>query len=206
MGLFENPYVDLKKAQRVLADPQHRVVARAAAERTAVLLRNEGGLLPLDRNKIKSIAVIGPLADSRRDTLGPWVFAHDLEETVTVLEGIKLKAGSKVRVDYLPGVTMPARLHGSMFDMNPATAAKRVEVDDASELPRAVALAQASDVAVLVLGEAQNMIGEQASRSSLDLPGRQQELLDAVSPPANRSWCCSCRRVRWISRTASRVH
>jgi beta-glucosidase len=181
MGLFENPYVDLEKAQRVLADPQHRVVARTAAERTAVLLRNEGGVLPLDRNKIKSIAVIGPLADSRRDTLGPWVFAHELEETVTVLEGIKLKAGSKVRVDYLPGVSMPARLHGSMFDMNPATAAKRVEVDDASELPRAVALAQASDVAVLVLGEAQNMIGEQASRSSLDLPGRQQELLDAVN-------------------------
>jgi beta-glucosidase len=55
-----------------------------------------------------------------------------------------------------------------------------VEVDDASELPRAVALAKASDVTVLVLGEAQNMIGEQASRSSLDLPGRQQELLDAV--------------------------
>jgi beta-glucosidase len=180
MGLFENPYVVLEDAQRVLADPQHRVVARVAAERSAVLLRNEGGLLPLDRNKIKSIAVIGPLADSRRDTLGPWVFAHDLEETVSVLEGIKLKAGGKVRVDYLPGVSMPARLHGSMFDMNPATAAKRVEVDDASELPRAVALAQASDVAILVLGEAQNMIGEQASRSSLDLPGRQQELLAAV--------------------------
>jgi beta-glucosidase len=180
MGLFENPYVDLEKARRALADPQHRVVSRIAAERSAVLLRNEGGLLPLDRNKIKSIAVIGPLADSRRDTLGPWVFAHDLEETVTVLEGIKSKAGSSVRVDYLPGVTMPARLHASMFDMNPATAAKRVEVDDASELPRAVALAQASDVTVLVLGEAQNMIGEQASRSSLDLPGRQQELLEAV--------------------------
>jgi beta-glucosidase len=156
------------------------VVARTAAERAAVLLRNEGGLLPLDRNKIKSIAVIGPLADSQRDTLGPWVFEHDLKETVTVLGGIKLKAGGKIRVDYLPGVTMPARLHGSMFDMNPATAAKRVEVDDARELPRAVALAQASDVTVLVLGEAQNMIGEQASRSSLDLPGRQQELLQAV--------------------------
>jgi beta-glucosidase len=180
MGLFENPYVVLEDAQRVLADPKHRVIARTAAERTAVLLRNEGGLLPLDKSKIKSIAVIGPLADSRRDTLGPWVFAHDLDETVTVLEGIKQKAGNKVRVDYSPGVTMPARMHASIFDMNPATAAKRVEVDDASELARAVALAQASDVAVLVLGEAQNMIGEQASRSSLDLPGRQQELLDAV--------------------------
>jgi beta-glucosidase len=181
MGLFENPYVDLANAQRVLADPQHRVVSRMAAERTAVLLRNEGNLLPLDRSKIKSIAVIGPLADSQRDTLGPWVFAHDLEETVTILRGVKQKAGSNVRVDYSPGVTMPARLHASIFDMNPATAAKRVDVDDASELSRAVALAQASDVTVLVLGEAQNMIGEQASRSSLDLPGRQQELLDAVN-------------------------
>jgi beta-glucosidase len=180
MGLFEKPYADPEKAARVLADPRHRAVSRTAAERSAVLLRNEGGRLPLDRNKLKSIAVIGPLADSARDTLGPWVFAHDLGETVTILEGIKAKAGKNVRVDYSPGVSMPARLHASMFDMNPATAAKRVEVDEATELPRAVALAQASDMTVLVLGEAQNMIGEQASRSSLDLPGRQQELLDAM--------------------------
>jgi beta-glucosidase len=180
MGLFEKPYVDLKQANRVLADPQHRVVSRTAAERTAVLLRNEGGLLPLDRTKLKSIAVIGPLADSARDTLGPWVFAFDLDETVTVHAGIKAKAGSNVRVEYSPGVTMPERFNPTFFDSLPGNAAKRVEIDDASELPRAVALAQASDVTVLVLGEAQNMIGEFASRSSLDLPGRQQELLDAV--------------------------
>ena len=180
MGLFEKPYVDQKQAQRVLADPRHREVSRRAAERSAVLLRNEGSLLPLDASKLQSIAVIGPLADSARDTLGPWVFGFDLGETVTVLAGIRAAAGKNVRVDYSPGVTMPARLHPSIFDLNPAMAAKRVEVDDASELPRAVALAKAADVTVLVLGEAQNMIGEQASRSSLDLPGRQQELLDAV--------------------------
>lgn len=180
MGLFEKPYVDQEQAQRVLADPQHRVVSRRAAERSAVLLRNEASLLPLDASKLQSIAVIGPLADSARDTLGPWVFGFDLGETVTVLAGIRAAAGKHVRVDYSPGVTMPARLHPSIFDLNPAMAAKRVEVDDASELPRAVALAKAADVTVLVLGEAQNMIGEQASRSSLDLPGRQQELLDAV--------------------------
>ena len=179
MGLFEKPYVDLEQAQRVLADPQHRVVSRAAAERTAVLLRNEGGLLPLDP-KLKSIAVIGPLADSARDTLGPWVFAYDLNETVSVLAGIKAKVGSKVRVDYSPGVSLPVRSNPSIFDQLPVAAATRVQVDDASELPRAVALARASDVAVLVLGEAQIMIGENASRSSLDLPGRQQELLEAV--------------------------
>ena len=180
MGLFDKPYVDLEQAKRVLADPQHRVVSRTAAERTAVLLRNEGGLLPLDLSKLKSIAVIGPLADSARDTLGPWVFAHDLKETVTVLAGIKAKAGSNVRVDYLAGrqhAGAPASLdirHDSGAWREARGGRRR------RELPRAVALAKASDVTVLVLGEAQNMIGEQASRSSLDLPGRQQELLDAV--------------------------
>ena len=124
--------------------------------------------------------MIGPLADSARDTLGPWVFAYDLKETVTVLAGIKAKVGKNVRVDYSPGVSLPMRTNPSIFDQLPTAAATNVQVDEASELPRAVALARASDVAVLVLGESQIMIGENASRSSLDLPGRQQELLEAV--------------------------
>jgi len=180
MGLFEKPYVDLAEAERVLHDPQHRVVARVAAERSAVLLHNEGGALPLDGKTLKSIAVIGPLADSARDTVGPWVFDQDDQETVTVLDGIRAKVAKGVRVDHSPGVTMPARLHKSIFDSSPHKEIPRVQVDDDAEIRRSVELARASDVAVLVLGEAQLMIGEQASRSSLDLPGRQQELLDAV--------------------------
>lgn len=180
MGLFEQPYVDLEEAQRVLNDPAHRVVARTAAERTAVLLRNEGGVLPLDRHALKSVVVIGPLADSARDTVGPWVFDQDDKETITILAGIKAKVGNSVRVDYSPGVTMPARLHRSIFETGPHSAPPGVQVDDAAEIRHAVELARASDVAVLVLGEGQIMIGEHASRSSLDLPGRQQELLDAV--------------------------
>ena len=70
LGLFDEPYVDEDRAREVLADPAHREVARIAAERSAVLLRNEGDLLPLDAGNLRSIAVIGPLADSRRDTLG----------------------------------------------------------------------------------------------------------------------------------------
>ena len=181
MGLFEKPYVDLEQAQRVLADPQHRVVSRTAAERTAVLLRNEGGLLPLDPNKLKSIAVIGPLADSARDTLGPWVFAHDLKETVTVLAGIKAKAGNKVRVDYLPGVSHAGA--PASFDVRHESepwlrSAWRWTTPASYHAP--LRWRRRPTSTVLVLGEAQNMIGEQASRSSLDLPGRQQELLDAV--------------------------
>ena len=103
MGLFDDPYVDEDLAREVLADPDHRVVAGVAAERSAVLLRNEGELLPLDAGSLGSIAVIGPLADSARDTIGPWCFDFDLDETVTVLDGIRARAGDTVRVDYAHG-------------------------------------------------------------------------------------------------------
>ncbi len=93
MGLFDEPYVDEDRARAVLADPTHRDLARVAAERSAVLLRNQGDLLPLDAGSLSSIAVIGPLADSKRDTIGPWVFDFDLDETITVLEGVRARAG-----------------------------------------------------------------------------------------------------------------
>ena len=182
LGLFDDPYVDEERAREVLADPAHREVARVAAERSAVLLRNEGDLLPLDAAGLSSIAVLGPLADSRRDTLGPWVFDFDLDETVTVLQGIRDKVGAGVRVDFSPGVPVVQRVFPSMFDMwgnnRPADPAG---FDPEAEFSRAVELARNADVAVVVLGEFQNMIGEAASRSSLELPGRQLELLQAVA-------------------------
>jgi beta-glucosidase len=180
MGLLDNPYVDEENARTVLADPAHRAAARIAAQRSAVLLRNEGGLLPLASPG--SVAVIGPLADSRRDTLGPWVFDFDLGETVTVLDGIRNRAGAAVEVGYAPGIRPAHRAFPSMFDMFDGSApADPPGFDDDAELARAVSLAQACDVAVVVLGEWQNMIGEGASRSSLELPGRQLALLQAVA-------------------------
>ena len=182
LGLFENPYVDEDRARRVLADPRHREVALAAAERSAVLLRNDGGLLPLDPHELSSVAVIGPLADSRRDTLGPWVFDFDLDETVTVLDGIRRKVGDRMRVESAPGIPVVQRVFPSMFDMFGGNRPQDPEGFDAgAELRRAVAIAGAADVAVVVAGEWQNMIGEAASRSSLELPGRQLELLQAVA-------------------------
>ncbi len=179
IGLLDQPYVDEDQAREVLADPAHRVAARQAAQRSAVLLRNEGGLLPLASPN--SIAVIGPLADSRRDTLGPWVFDFDLDETVTVLDGIRNRAGHGAVVGYAPGIRPAQRVFPSMFDMFANNAPADPDgFDDDAELARAVALARASDVAVVVLGEWQNMIGEAASRSSLELPGGQLALLQAV--------------------------
>jgi beta-glucosidase len=181
LGLFDAPYVDEDRAREVLADPEHRQVARVAAERSAVLLRNQGSLLPLAVDQLSTIAVIGPLAASQRDTLGPWVFDFDLDETVTVLDGIRRRVADKVRVDYAPGIGVVQRVFPSMFDMFGGNRPADPEgFDEDAEFPRAVEVAAAADVAVVVVGEWQNMIGEAASRSSIELPGRQLELLQAV--------------------------
>lgn len=180
LGLFEHPYVDVARARRVLADPLSREVARRLAARSAVLLRNEGALLPLDRGAVKRIAVIGPVADSPRDTLGPWAFDEDDRESVGILAGLREKLGAGTRVDYAQGVNMPARVIPTVIDTLPGQVVRRSPIDDTAGIREAAALARASDVAVLVLGEAHNMSGELASRSSLDLPGRQQDLLEAV--------------------------
>jgi beta-glucosidase len=183
MGLFEQPFVDEAKAQAVLNDPARLRLARVAAERSAVLLRNQGGLLPLDRKAVTSIALIGPLADAPRDALGPWVFPQNRPPSQSILASLKAKAGPSVRVDYSEGVRMPPRGVPSPFEMIEkmfGDERPQAPLDETAEIRRAVSLAKGADVAVLVLGEAQEMIGESASRSSLDLPGRQQELLDAV--------------------------
>jgi beta-glucosidase len=181
LGLFENPYVDEDHAAAVLGDPAHREVAKLAAQRSAVLLRNEANVLPLSAENLSSVAVIGPLADSQRDTLGPWIFDYDLAETVTILDGIKARVGDLAEIRYAPGIRPAFRTFPSMFDMWPNNTPIDPEgFDEDAELAKAVELAAASDVAIVVAGEWQNMIGESASRSSLELPGRQLELIQAV--------------------------
>ena len=180
MGLFEQPSSISTRPNgcstiRPIARPRG---SRPSARRSCCATSR--ALLPLDRD-IGSIAVIGPFADAARDTVGPWVFQQDDTETVTVLAGIRAQGrrrdrGSSIR----PGVSVPARMFKSIFEGPADKPVPRIEVDDDAEIARAVGLAEKADVAILVLGEAQIMIGEHASRSSLDLPGRQQELLDAV--------------------------
>jgi len=181
LGLFEHPYVDEVLAREVLNDPDHRAEAMHSAERSAVLLRNEGGLLPLQASRYKSIAVLGPLADSNNDTTGSWAFANDPGETVTVLQALERQAGSETHVEYAPGVQI-ARKFPSPFDgiTKVKKQAAWSEGQAAEEFAKAVQIAQHSDLAIMVLGEAQNMSGESASRSSLELPGKQEQLLEAV--------------------------
>lgn len=181
MGLFENPYVDEQLAETILNDQQHRDIARITAERSAVLLRNEDGLLPLDRKSVKSIAVMGPLADSARDIMGSWVFSINKPEAESVLAGIREKAGPDIHVTYAEAVRIPPRLNPSPFARLNGSQPERAPLDETVEIANCVELARRSDVTILVLGETQDMSGELASRATFELPGRQRELLDAVT-------------------------
>jgi beta-glucosidase len=180
LGLFRQPYASLDRAKTELSSTAQHEAARVAAQRTAVLLRNEGGLLPLKRS-IASVAVVGPIADSKPDTMGSWSIAGNIENTVTVLEGLRRKLGSTVTINYAKGVEID-RGGTSIFDdqfVSPRAVLK-TQPERESEFQHALEAVKKSDVAVLVMGEAQDMSGERASRSTLTLPGKQQELLEAA--------------------------
>ena len=179
MGLFEQPYTDESKLDQVVALPEHRKQARLAAQRSMVLLRNEGHLLPLAKN-LKKVAVIGPLADSMEATEGSWMVFGHTPAAVTVLAGIRaLLPGANV--EFAPGPDIRRDIGSFFEEMMPGTK-KDVETPEQAEaaFQVAVAVARLADVVVMVLGENADMAGEAASRASLDLPGRQEELLKAV--------------------------
>src|SRR5213596_2240195 len=161
LGLFDDPYrgSSVERERNVLLAPEQRQLARTVAQEAVVLLKNEGTLLPLGPTR-HTLAVIGPLADDHVAALGSWAGRGDPRDAVTPLEGIKTRAGTGTEVRYAKGCGIA----------DTATAG----------FAEAVALARQADVALLVLGEAGDMSGEAASRSSLALPGAQQQLLDAV--------------------------
>ena len=180
MGLFENPYIDETLLEKTVALPEHRQAARQVAQRSMVLLRNEGGLLPLSKEQT-NIAVIGPLADSMEATEGSWmVFGHE-PAAVTVLQGVRAKL-PKATVAYAPGPDINRDIPHPFgeFDM---TKKKPIQAPEEAEVAfeTAVKTAQSADLIIMVLGESADMAGEFASRGSLDLPGQQEELLKAIS-------------------------
>ena len=184
LGLFEHPYVDESRIPQVLNTPEHAQAARNAVQRSVVLLRNEQKMLPLDGKQIKSIAVIGPLADAQLDLLGMWGALTKPGTTVSILQGIKDKVGDAVHVEFAHGPNIRRDIP-SFFENAPMITIIEQPEQTAEEARKAmedaVALARKSDVAVLVLGEIALMSGEAASRSSLKLSGGQEELLEAIA-------------------------
>jgi len=179
LGLFEQPYVDESELAEVVARPEHRREARLAAQRSMVLLRNEGGLLPLPKG-LKRVAVIGPLAGSKEATEGSWMVFGHVPAAVTVLEGVRAMLPG-ARVDYAPGPEIRRDIPPWFETLNPggAKAAQPAEEAEAA-FQAALDAARGADTVIMVLGEQADMAGEAASRASLDLPGRQEELLRAV--------------------------
>ena len=167
-GLFEHPYAPVApdKAEAEMLKPDAVAAARNAASRSMVLLQNNGGILPLD--PAKKTAVIGPLANNQHDMLGPWWGAGRDTDAVTIFDGINQQS---------PGATYAEGCKLSNTEP-PHTDPEGCGSD--AGFAEAVAVAEAADQVVLALGETREMSGEAASRSTLDLPGRQEELLQAI--------------------------
>lgn len=174
VGLFDSPYqTDLAGADKEVEKAENEAIALQASRESIVLLKNESELLPLDINQVKRIAVCGPNADEEGYALthyGPLAV-----DVTTVLEGIQAKVEGRAEVVYTKGCELvDAHWPESELIDYPLTAEEQAEID------RAVENARQSDVAVVVLGGGQRTCGENKSRSSLDLPGRQLQLLQAV--------------------------
>jgi beta-glucosidase len=161
LGLFEDPYKysNKEREEELVMNEEHLELARETARESMVLLKNENDLLPLSKD-IGTLAVVGPLADNQRHLIGSWSAAGDYTDAVPLLDGIKSVASSDTRI-----------LHARGADIN---------TDDRSGFSEAVDVARKSDAVVMALGEAYNMSGEAASRSEIDLPGVQQDLIREV--------------------------
>ncbi|HPE55342.1 MAG TPA: glycoside hydrolase family 3 N-terminal domain-containing protein [Bacteroidales bacterium] len=161
LGLFDDPYkyCDEERVKTDIMNENQLAVARESVAKSCVLLKNENKTLPISKN-VKSITIIGPLGNSKKDMLGNWMAAGEPEKAVTLLEGIQKKVGSDVKVQWIEGC--------------------KVDDSDKSGFAEAVKLARQSDYVILALGEHGWMSGEAASRTDINLPGVQNELAEAV--------------------------
>lgn len=178
LGLFEDPYVDEDHAERIVGCEAHRKLALEAAQKTITLLKNDGGLAPLDLNRIKTLAVIGPNAD--RELLGG--YSGRPKHVSTVLEGIRRRVGDGVRVLYHEGCKITV---GGSWQEDVVTPSDPVQ--DRRSIAEAVKVARQADAVILAIGgneqtsrEAwdQNHMGD---RTNLQMVGLQDELVDAVA-------------------------
>jgi beta-glucosidase len=178
LGLFEHPFVDVERAVRVTNSNEHRALAAEAARRSITLLKNQNNLLPLNRNTLKSIAVIGP--NAAQVHLGG--YSDDPGRGISVLQGIKDKVGNGVKIVYAEGCKI-TKEGGDWFA---DTAQLSDPADDRKLIAEAVSVARTADVALLVLGGnedtnkegwADNHLGD---RDSLELIGRQNDLAKAI--------------------------
>jgi beta-glucosidase len=177
LGLFDDPYVDPDEAERVVGCDAHRALALQAARETITLLKNDGGLLPLDPARLRTLAVIGPNAD--RHMLGG--YSGTPRRVVTVLDGIRAAVGDRVDVRYAEGCKITIGGSWTEDRVTPSDPAQ-----DRRQIAEAVEVAKGADAVVLVIGDNEQTSREGwgkrhlGDRPSLDLVGRQEELAEAL--------------------------
>ena len=179
LGLFDDPYryLDAKRAKKLIYTPQHRADARALATETFVLLKNQGGLLPL--RKTGKIALIGPLADTKANMPGTWSVAAAFNKYKSLREAMTDAVGNKAQILYAKGSNImndaQIEANGSMFGREIRDSRSADEM-----LQEALDIAAKADIIVAAMGETSEMSGESSSRSSLTIPDAQQALLAAL--------------------------
>ena len=180
LGLFDDPYryCNEQRSKTEIFTPANLKEAREIAAQTFVLLKNNNNLLPLKRSG--TIALIGPLADNKENMPGTWSVAADFSKSVSVLEGLKNVAGPNVNILYARGSNLS---NDSLFDERAGMFGKSFKRDSRPEqeiIDEALAVAGKSDVIVAALGESAEMSGESSSRSNINIPDAQENLLRAL--------------------------
>jgi beta-glucosidase len=178
-GLFEHPYVDENLIQNAFLRPDALAIAREAAAKSCVLLKNQNGTLPLS-HEVRNIALIGPFAEDGGSLMGCWAARGRAGDCVSIADGLRAKMDPAARLTVVQGCAasegwkLVPQLDGTKV------LEREANQDDSSGIQKAVEAASAADVVVLALGEPAGWSGEDSARSDLGLPGRQNELFDAV--------------------------
>ncbi|UOB17143.1 beta-glucosidase BglX [Abyssalbus ytuae] len=180
LGLFEDPYkyCDEKRSQTEVFTVENRKFARQVAAQSLVLLKNDKNILPL--KKEGTIAVVGPLASTNENMAGTWSVATNQKKSISFLEGIKTVAGEKANILYAKGSNVDYDID---FEKRATMFGKEISRDNKTDKQlkeEALALAKKSDVVIAVLGETAEMSGESSSRTNIQIPQAQKDLLQAL--------------------------
>lgn len=180
LGLFDNPYkyCNESRAKTDIYTAAHRKIARSIAAESFVLLKNQDDLLPLKKGG--TIAVIGPLADNKRNMPGTWSVAANFDNAISVLTGIKEVAGTEANVLYAKGSFLD---DDSLFEQRTGMFGKDFSRDGKTKqqlMDEALAVAARADVIIAAVGESSEMSGESSSRTNIDIPRAQKDLLEAL--------------------------
>ncbi|MCH7398083.1 beta-glucosidase BglX [Belliella sp. DSM 107340] len=180
LGLFDDPYkyADPERSKRDVFNAEHRKIAREIASQTFVLLKNEGNILPIKRES--TIALVGPMADNKENMAGTWSVAGKFDKAISLREGLENAVGDKAKVVYARGSNITS---DSILESRVSIFGKPTYRDERSEeemIKEALAVAKNADVIIAAMGESAEMSGEASSRSDIEIPENQRNLMKAL--------------------------